>query len=559
MIAFPIVQRELISTLRSPRAMAGQLILVVLLAMLLLSQWPTDAMADLSGAAARKVLRIFGYGLLVGMILIAPVFPATTFVREKQQGTLALLLNSPLNRWQIYFGKFIATLGFVMILLVLSLPAAAACYTMGGIDFTQLVMLYLVLAFTATQYATIGLLVGTYSDSADGALRMTYGIILVLALITLAPQFFLQGIRAFGPMTFGVGPVLIDWLRCLSPAAAVAELLGHSGVGQHGMVSGGLVAERFLILALLCIVGLALWTASRLDFKLFDKARAAGKMTEEMSNRQQWFRRIFYLYDPQRRQNLIPGWANPVTMKEFRSRRFGRLNWIIRFAALCIIICLGMMLASSYLTMEWTSKTVGSILVLLTITLIILATPSLASGLISSELEGGGWQLLQMTPMSSATIVIGKLISVVWILTLLLVAVLPGYVVMYFIDETMQTVIFRSAITMALTALMATLLSAAVSSMFTRTAAATAMSYTILVAMCAGTMLFWLGRGAPFGKGTVEAALLWNPVAAALSMLEGTGFEEYDLIPWNWYIMGGLCVVCVVVLGVQTWRLGRPK
>jgi hypothetical protein len=51
--------------------------------------------------------------------------------------------------------------------------------------------------------------------------------------------------------------------------------------------------------------------------------------------------------------------------------------------------------------------------------LIVLITPSLASGLISSDLETGGWQLLQMTPLSALTIITGKLLSVTW--TLLLV------------------------------------------------------------------------------------------------------------------------------------------
>ena len=44
--------------------------------------------------------------------------PATSIVREKQRGTLILLLNSPLRPWSIYAGKLIGSLGFVLLLLL---------------------------------------------------------------------------------------------------------------------------------------------------------------------------------------------------------------------------------------------------------------------------------------------------------------------------------------------------------------------------------------------------------------------------------------------------------
>ena len=60
---------------------------------------------NLSGEQAQAVLRLFGYGLLVSLILLTPVFPASAVVREKQQRTLELLLNSPLTPWSIFLGK----------------------------------------------------------------------------------------------------------------------------------------------------------------------------------------------------------------------------------------------------------------------------------------------------------------------------------------------------------------------------------------------------------------------------------------------------------------------
>ena len=103
------------------------------------------------------------------------------------------------------------------------------------------------------------------------------------------------------------------------------------------------------------------------------------------------------------------------------------------------------------------------------------------------------------------------------------------------------------------------LLSAAVGSLFARTAAATAGAYGVLLVFCAVPMLFWFGRDAPFGHSTVEAALTVNPIAAALSVIRMPGFQNYSLIPANWWFLGVSSVISLFVLLAQTYRISRPK
>src|SRR5438132_85238 len=128
----PIIRRELLEVLRTRKAAALQLGLALACGLLVLVRWPTGDVADLSGARSLQVLRIFGYGLLASILLMAPAFPAASLVREKVKGTLALLLNSPLRPWSIYLGKLGGVLGFTALLLIMTLPAAAACQALGG-------------------------------------------------------------------------------------------------------------------------------------------------------------------------------------------------------------------------------------------------------------------------------------------------------------------------------------------------------------------------------------------------------------------------------------------
>jgi ABC-type transport system involved in multi-copper enzyme maturation permease subunit len=245
-------------------------------------------------------------------------------------------------------------------------------------------------------------------------------------------------------------------------------------------------------------------------------------------------------------------------VKEFRCRRFGRVHWLLRLVAICALASLGLTYLTTAGTLDWGVETIGSILVILQVALIILITPSLAAVLISGERESGGWQLLQMTPLSPGAILRGKLMSVVWTLALVLLATLPGYVVMIYIEPAMANQVRRVLLCLLLTAVFALAVSAGLGSLFRRTAPATMTAYAALLAICAGTMLVWAGRDAPFGHATVENVLKLNPVAAALSVIDAPGFQGYELIPANWWALGIVSAAMLVLLAVRTWRLVEP-
>ena len=553
MIFNPIIQRELIGMLRTRKAMAVQVLLVLMFAALVIFRWPSDPTVDLAGNKAQEVFRLFGYGLLTAIIVLVPVFPASSIVREKIKGTLELLFNSPMSPTAIYMGKTAGVMAFVLLLLALSFPAGAACYVMGGISLVGDVMaLYFLLALVALQYTSLGFLVSSYSNSIDGAIRATYALVMVLTVVTLGPHLVLQGHESF--LTS-----IAEWCRCISPLTGVMEVLGHRDVGSQGLINAGGAPLKYVALAIVSILIFARWTIGRLNLKIFDRARSAGKITDELSQEEQLTRGTVWLIDPQRRKAGIGPLSNPVMVKEFRSRRFGRAHWMFRivfFNILLSVILTHAVLASATV---WKPETLGSYLVLWQIALILLITPSLAAGLISSERESGGWQLLLMTPLSPLRIVIGKLLSVVVTILLVVIATLPAYVMMLYVKPIMLPQIQRVLWCLLFTELFALAVTFAFSSLFRRTTTATAFSFGLLIMICIGTLAVWLGRDGPFGQEVVENVLKVNPLAASLAAIHAPGFKEYDLLPANWYILGIASAVAFVVLSIQTWRLTRPQ
>jgi ABC-type transport system involved in multi-copper enzyme maturation permease subunit len=551
----PILRRELLEVLRTRKALALQLSLALACALLVLIRWPTGDVLGVGSLRAMQVLRVLGYGLLAAILLLVPAFPAATLVREKVQGTLALLLNSPLRPWSIYAGKLAGVLGFTAVLLIMTLPAAAACYALGDPRAQGgVAQLYLVLALAAVQLATLALLVSSYAQSTDGALRSTYALVLAVCVLPLLPHARLRG----GSDALAL---LADWLRCLSPIPAVMEVLGQGDVGAFGM-AGGAVVTRYVILAGIASLCCAVATVRRLGRPLLDRARPAGTMSHRRSEGGQAVRRVLYLVDPQRRSGHMSLWVNPVMVKEFRTRRFGRSHWMLRLVVGSAVLSLLLCYLAAGAAEGWGIEYIGMALVLLQVALLILFAPSLAAGLVSAERETGSWQLLRMTPLWPSSILLGKLLSVAAPLLMLLCATLPGYIMLMALKPALLDHVGRVVICLALMAVFAVLLSAAVSTLFRSTAVTTTAAYLLLLAVCGLPLLVWLGHEAPFGHATVEAFLTANPVAPALQAADAAdklGLSSFELLPANWWIFGSFCVVLLIFLVVRTWQLCRPE
>jgi ABC-type transport system involved in multi-copper enzyme maturation permease subunit len=548
----PIIRRELLELMRTRIAVVLQLGLATACMVMVLLRWPSGEIADLSGARSLQVLRVFGYGLLAGILLLVPAYPATTIVREKIKGTLALLLNSPMTPWSIYVGKLGGVLGFTAVLLVVTLPAAAACHALGGTPVRGgILALYLVLVVATFQLATLGLLVSSRAQTTDGALRATYGLVLAIVVIPLGPFAITRGDHGFWP-------AVAEWFRCVSPIPSVMEIMGQGDVGAQGFSVSANVWPRYMLLAGISSVVCAVLTIRRLNQTILDRARSAGVMTEDRTANEKLVRGIWFVIDPQKRSRAVSHWINPVMVKEFRTRRFGRSSWMLRLIAVSVILSLLLSVLAAIQAVAWGMEMIGGLLVALQMALLILFAPSLGSGLVSSERESGSWQLLRMTPITAGAILRGKLMSVIVPLVLLLCATLPGYAVMMLTKPEMVYRVQQVAICMILTAAFAVLVSAAASTLFRSTATSMIVSFVVLLTICMGPLLFWLGREAPWGYSTVQAALSIDPLAAALQAAQTPHFTQYDLLPLNWWIIGTTCIALTVFICVRTWQLCRP-
>ncbi len=151
-----VLRRELLDRLRAARTVASVLAAAILASTLVWMRWPTDSQLEDVTQGSLQVFRPLAYALAVAVMLLVPAFPATSLVSERRRGTLALLLNSPLRRGEIYFGKLISNFLLAMLIVCVSLPALAACYAMGGVSATdQVLPLLIVLVAMCLQFSAV--------------------------------------------------------------------------------------------------------------------------------------------------------------------------------------------------------------------------------------------------------------------------------------------------------------------------------------------------------------------------------------------------------------------
>ena len=209
-------------------------------------------------------------------------------------------------------------------------------------------------------------------------------------------------------------------------------------------------------------------------------------------------------------------------------------------------------------TVDWGVERIGGIIIVAQVALIVVLTPGMAGGIISGEMESGGWNLLRVTPLSAGKILRGKLFSVLLTLMLVLCASLPGYAIMMAIKPNLQQQVIQVLICLMLSAVLSLMISATVSAFFRTTAAATTVSYGILITLFVGTLIIWANMNAPFGHNFVEQVLSINPMAGALNAIQAEGFESFNLVPRTWWISGGACVVLLIILQLRIWHLCQP-
>ncbi len=163
----PIVSKEYRSrmrTWRSPLAMTLYILLLGGLGWAIFSSEAAAARSGFSGQSANYGQQLFLWLILFQVLLLTFIVPALTagaISGERERQTIDLLFVTRIPPFSIIWGKLLASMSFVIVLLLLSVPIFSLVFLFGGIEVDQVLTAFLVSAMTALTLGVLGILFST--------------------------------------------------------------------------------------------------------------------------------------------------------------------------------------------------------------------------------------------------------------------------------------------------------------------------------------------------------------------------------------------------------------
>ncbi|NQU76498.1 MAG: ABC transporter permease subunit [Planctomycetes bacterium] len=556
----PILRKEVLTSLRTRKALGMQVVYLAVLIALVFVNWPDRGLQSIGGNQAQQLLTVLGVGQLLLIAMFAPAFTSTTLTYEKERNTFESLFTTPLRPWELTFGKMAGSLTFLLVLVLMGAPVLASLLLLGGVTGTQILAVLGILVITCLYLGAIGLLVSAVMHRSYRSIIVTYAILLVVCILAPMPAWPISGnmIQRAGP----AGSKLIHVIASLSPLQAMLSLVVPDGEFTSGAAGMPAFWQLYLILASLMFVAVTAY----LFFKLHrpvapPRPRERLKVVERG---QISARSFFFLFDPAKRKPMIRWWQNPVAIKEFRTRPMLQIQWLLRMASICLMVSIALMGVVTVVVSTRVAEGISlvskmvAVVAVLQVVLIVLIGPAMSAGSICADRETSVWDLMRASRLRSWTIVVGKLQASIVPLILLVAAMTPALLILTYFAGGLWPYIIRSLGVIGVTTVFVVVLGMFFSSLCSRTSAATAWTYGVVVVLSIVTMIVLLG-GSILNASLVRAVFLPNPVAAVLDAAGVPSFQQYNLFVSHIRLMAVVACVLFAITVVRVWHLCRSK
>lgn len=176
-----------------------------------------------------------GYFSVLPLLLLffIPAMSMRMLADEQREGTFELLATMPVRMRDIVFGKFMAVLLQMFVLLALTLAYPLSLSLIGHIDVGQIAASYLAILLLAAVYVAVSLYASSLSSHAIVSYVLGLGLLLGLFLLAQASPTLPASMQ--------------DWIAMLSPVQHYSNML-RGVVGLEDVVLLIVASVVFLVL-----------------------------------------------------------------------------------------------------------------------------------------------------------------------------------------------------------------------------------------------------------------------------------------------------------------------
>lgn len=445
----PVLQRELVVNLRMNRSFVLLLLYQLMLAAVVFFAWPQDSRLEANAVAARRLVNLFFLGQYVLASLMAPSFASATISGEKERKTYEMLLASPLKPTAIIFGKLLASLAHLAILIFSSLPIVVLCLPLGGVSIYEVLAAYVGLTVSVISFGMISIACSSYFQRTASALVASYLLILPIAMLGVLSWRAFQGeaqVRLF--LTVTVLPAIAAFVVIALFVNTSRRLLHPPDVGSEGK-------------------------------EVVDLEQEAEEVVGLVIQRDQFPDKLFA---PPKRNDLLPDNANPVYDKEIHSEIFSQGTLMLRVVIqVSMFLAIPIMAVCLFIFSHYAAWYISYVVIFN-----MLVGPVFSAGSVTSERERETLDLLLTTTITPWQILWGKIVAglrVSSVLTLFLVwpLVLACVMVQYYWKNLLPVGGYLSIILM--TCVMTATIAMFTSVVFRKTSVSLMTSYACLIVL----------------------------------------------------------------------------
>ena len=126
--------------------------------------------------------------MAVVLLLIIPIITMRSFAEEKKSKTFRLLLSSPVHLKEIIWGKFLACMIVITLMVLISSYSIGFLFMIGEPDIGPVLTGYLGILLTAGCYVSIGIFASSLTENQIVAAVITFGFSLFMWVIGWGAQ-----------------------------------------------------------------------------------------------------------------------------------------------------------------------------------------------------------------------------------------------------------------------------------------------------------------------------------------------------------------------------------
>lgn len=398
----PIFDREFLTVPRTDKHFSVRVAALLGLLTLGLTAWlATNVMGSTmtlgeTARFGRLVFQIYGFVALVLVVFFSALSAAGAVAREKDRRTFVLLLMTDLRDYELVLGKMLGSLLPIALMLIGLFPVLALLMLLGGIQPSQVVLSWLVLASSAFAAGSLGAFAALWRDKTFQALALSVlGIVLYLCLTRLM-------VAVLGALGMTVPDAAT--LAFVDPIAALSSII------ERGSAAEDSVHPAWVFVAVMWACGVLLNVIAFVRLRVWNPGREAVQQRETKEDAE--------LDEAARsRAHAAAGavrdvWANPVLWREVCTRAYGRRALLIKVVYGVVIGLIIYAALAGFAGQRTPFQAAYGLLPVAFLSLLLVAAQAVTA--VTTERDLGALDLLLVTDLSPNEFIFGKLLGILW-------------------------------------------------------------------------------------------------------------------------------------------------